>query len=139
MNLPLTTSRYLRSMFASLFVCWWNEIGLFFISSFVDDIYICHSTKCLILYHFVLCTWRCFRNHFRRLYIYIYVFYFYTLLSLSVTCYRSVVFTGYSASSTNKTDRHDVTEILLKVALNTTNQPTNLKRNINCVSSQKCW
>jgi len=34
-------------------------------------------------------------------------------LSLSVTCDRSVVF------STNKTDRHDITEILLKVALNT--------------------
>jgi hypothetical protein len=30
-----------------------------------------------------------------------------------VTCGRSVV------SSTNKTDRHDITEILLKVALNT--------------------
>ena len=30
----------------------------------------CHSTKCLILYHFVLCTWCCFTNHFRRLYIY---------------------------------------------------------------------
>ena len=27
-------------------------------------------------------------------------------------------------SPTNKTDRHDITEILLKVALNTTNQPT---------------
>ena len=27
-------------------------------------------------------------------------------------------------SSTNKTDRHDITEILLKVALNTINQPT---------------
>jgi hypothetical protein len=24
----------------------------------------CHSTKCLILYHFVLCTWCCFNNHF---------------------------------------------------------------------------
>jgi len=36
--------------------------------------------------------------------------------SLSVICDRSVVFTGYS---TNKTDRHDITEILLKVALNT--------------------
>jgi hypothetical protein len=30
-------------------------------------------------------------------------------------------------SSTNKTDRHDITEILLKVALNTINQP-NLSR-----------
>ena len=28
------------------------------------------------------------------------------------------------ASSTNKTDRNDITEILLKVALNTINQPT---------------
>ena len=36
----------------------------------------CHSTKCLILYHFVLCTWCCFTNHFRRLYIYIYMFEF---------------------------------------------------------------
>ena len=32
-----------------------------------------HSTKCLILYHFVLCTWCCFTNHFRHLYIYIYI------------------------------------------------------------------
>jgi hypothetical protein len=31
----------------------------------------------------------------------------------SLTCYRSAVF------STNKTDHHDITEILLKVALNT--------------------
>jgi hypothetical protein len=38
----------------------------------------------------------------------------------SVTCDRSVVF------STNKSDRHDITEILLKVVLSTiksTNQP----------------
>jgi hypothetical protein len=33
-----------------------------------------------------------------------------------VTCGRSVVFSGYS---TNKTDHHDIAEILLKVALNT--------------------
>ena len=33
----------------------------------------CHSTKCLILFHFVLCTWCCFTNHFRRLYIYIWI------------------------------------------------------------------
>jgi hypothetical protein len=31
---------------------------------------------------------------------------------------------GPPVSSTNKTDRHDITEILLKVALNTINQPT---------------
>jgi hypothetical protein len=31
---------------------------------------------------------------------------------------------GMLVSSTNKTDRHDITEILLKVALNTINHPT---------------
>jgi hypothetical protein len=31
----------------------------------------------------------------------------------------SVVFYGYSGFPTNKTDRHDITEILLKAALNT--------------------
>ena len=43
-------------------------------------------------------------------------------ISLSVTCNRSVVF------STNKTDLYDITEILLKVALNTrilSNPPKN--------------
>jgi hypothetical protein len=30
---------------------------------------------------------------------------------------------GTPVSSTNKTDRHDITEILLKVALNTITQP----------------
>ena len=38
---------------------------------------------------------------------------------MSVPGVRSVVFSGYSASSINKTDRHDITDILLKVALNT--------------------
>jgi hypothetical protein len=32
---------------------------------------------------------------------------------------------GSPASSTNKTDRHDITEILLKVALNTSKQTNN--------------
>jgi hypothetical protein len=31
-------------------------------------------------------------------------------------------FSGPPVSSSNKTDRHDITEILLKVALNTLNQ-----------------
>jgi len=35
------------------------------------------------------------------------------------TCDRLVVFSGYSVSSTNKTDHQDITELLLKVALNT--------------------
>ena len=38
---------------------------------------------------------------------------------MSVTCCRSLVFSGYSGSYTNKTDCHDIVEILLKVALNT--------------------
>ena len=33
-----------------------------------------------------------------------------------MTCVRSVVFSGFA---TNKTDRRDITEILLKAALNT--------------------
>ena len=33
---------------------------------------------------------------------------------------------GTPVSSTNQTDNHNITEILLKVALNTINQPTNL-------------
>jgi hypothetical protein len=37
---------------------------------------------------------------------------------LIVTFGRSVVFSGYSGSSTNKPERHDIPEILLKVALN---------------------
>ena len=41
----------------------------------------------------------------------------------SVTCGRSVVFSGYSA---NKTVRHNITAILLKVALSTI--PLTLKR-----------
>ena len=38
---------------------------------------------------------------------------------LSMNCDRSVVFSGYSGSSKNKIDRHDITKILLKVVLNT--------------------
>ena len=45
------------------------------------------------------------------------------VISLSVSCGRSVV---YPVSSTNKTDRHDITEILLKVALNTITKPIKL-------------
>jgi hypothetical protein len=38
-----------------------------------------------------------------------------------------VVLSGYSGSSTTKTGRHDIAEILLKVVLNTINQSINLK------------
>jgi len=45
-----------------------------------------------------------------------------------VTCDRSVVFSGYFGFLQQKTDRHDIAEILLKVALITikqTNKQTN--------------
>ena len=45
------------------------------------------------------------------------------VISLSVTSDRSVIF------STNKTDSHDITDILLKVALNTINKQTNKQPN----------
>ena len=45
-----------------------------------------------------------------------------TWWSLSATkCGRSVVFSGTPVSSTNKTDHHHITEILLTVALNNDN------------------
>jgi len=45
---------------------------------------------------------------------------------LLVTCSRSVVFSGTLVSSINKTDGHDVTEMLLKVVLNTITQTLTL-------------
>ena len=44
------------------------------------------------------------------------------VISLSVTCDRSMVFPGTPVSSPNKFDRHDITKILLKKTLNTINQ-----------------
>jgi hypothetical protein len=49
-----------------------------------------------------------------------------------VTCDRSWFSPGTPVSFTNKTDHHDITEILLKVVLNTinyTNQSTGLMGN----------
>ena len=43
---------------------------------------------------------------------------------MSVTCDRSLFSMGTPVSSTNKTDRHDIASILLKVVLNTINQNT---------------
>ena len=47
----------------------------------------------------------------------------YTIMwsSLSVTCDRSVLYSSNPVSSTNKTDPHNITEIVLKVALNSIN------------------
>jgi hypothetical protein len=41
------------------------------------------------------------------------------VINLTVTCGRSMVFSGTLVSFTNKTDSHNITEILLKVVLNT--------------------
>ena len=38
-----------------------------------------------------------------------------------MTCDKSEVFSGTLVSSTNKTDRHNISEILLKVILHTIN------------------
>jgi hypothetical protein len=43
------------------------------------------------------------------------------VVKLAVTCGRLVVFSGDSDYSTNITDHYEITEILLKVALNTAN------------------
>ena len=51
-----------------------------------------------------------------------------TILSLSVTCDRMLV------SSINKTDNHDITEILLKVALNTITLRHRFLMGFNCVA-----
>ena len=56
---------------------------------------------------------------------------------LLVTCDRSVVFSGTLVSSTNKTDHHDITEILLKVALNTINHNVVTKIKLLVVFSTK--
>ena len=56
---------------------------------------------------------------------------------MSVICDRSVVSAGTPVSSTNKTDRLDITEILLKVALNTINHPNQptIKKRPQCPKS----
>jgi hypothetical protein len=115
--------------------CWWRypeyPEKTTDLSQVVDKLYhmkrqFCHSTKCLILYHFVLCTWCCFTNHFRRLYI-------------RLGHYSP----GTLDTSTNKTCRRDITEILLKVAKHTTNQPTNyqyfISSNIPAETSAWRW
>ena len=43
----------------------------------------------------------------------------YSIQHYMIKFVRSVIFSGYSVSSINKTDCHDIAEILLKVSLNT--------------------
>ena len=50
-----------------------------------------------------------------------------TTLCDKVCQWLSVVFSRYSVSSSNKTVCHDITEILLKVALNSINKTLTLK------------
>jgi hypothetical protein len=44
--------------------------------------------------------------------------------NVSMACERSVVSPGTMVSSTNKADRNDITDIVLKEAINTINQTT---------------
>ena len=48
-----------------------------------------------------------------------------------MSCGRSVVFSGTLDSSTNRTDHHYVTEIVLKVALNTITLTSNPQMGIH--------
>jgi hypothetical protein len=46
-----------------------------------------------------------------------------------VTCDKSAVFAGLiPVSTTIKTDRHDITEVVLKVALSTINKPSTINK-----------
>jgi hypothetical protein len=67
------------------------------------------TTYAISAYHHLRCE---FESRSGEVYSYNILWY-----SLSVTCHRSVVFSGYS----NKTYHHDITEILLKMALNIIN------------------
>jgi hypothetical protein len=55
---------------------------------------------------------------------------------LMAGCTRYNIMTGTLASSTNKADCHDITEILLKVALSTINQTKILFAILQCLSYQ---
>jgi hypothetical protein len=50
-----------------------------------------------------------------------------SILCTAISCDRSMFFPGTLVYSTNKTDSHDITEILLKVALNIINQTLMLR------------
>ena len=54
--------------------------------------------------------------------------------SLSVICERSDVFSGTPVYSTNKTDRHDITEILLKVVHHHTPPPPTPKKHTSNIN-----
>ena len=59
---------------------------------------------------------------------------------MSVTCVRSVFFSGhFGFLHKNGTDHHDITEILLKVALNTMHKQINKQTYSKlCITRVKC-
>ena len=85
----------------------------------------------LICQNIIDITWtNCKNNLKRNKYIYVLHIYYKHLAT------GQWFSTGTPVSSTNKTDRHDTSEILLKVALNTikqTNKQTNNHRLFNCL------
>jgi hypothetical protein len=59
--------------------------------------------------------------------------------SFSVTCDKLRILSGYSISPTNKTDLHDITEILTKIPLNTMNLNLNLYRELQSWTLRIIW
>ena len=60
------------------------------------------------------------------------------VINLSVTCAGRWFSLGTQVSSTNKTDRHDVTVILLKVAMNTNHIFCQMHRSMCIFTFTKC-
>ena len=59
------------------------------------------------------------------------------VIHFSVTCDMAVVFSGYSVSSNNITERHDIAERLMKVAYNTIKLTLALPCDMICIKILK--
>ena len=118
-----TNKNTLQYKWQGMYSIWWTSFLIFVCHTdvYVSTcflIYVCHTdvcvSTCFLIYvcHTDVCVSTCFL-------IIVYhtdvCFYMFSDLCMS---YKCVCF--YMLSSTNKTDNHDITEILLKVVLNTT-------------------
>ena len=97
------------------------------------NLLIMNPKKCWILEYFMNNLSKLlFYNHFNSFYNYLLVHFCrqlfhsqkYKIFSLDFHTTGRWFSLAALVSSTNKTDSHDITEIMLKVALNTINQPT---------------
>ena len=84
------------------------ELLHFYFSLYFRQLWMLQSTLLLLVNHHINCLSK-------------FVLKTFILLFFLLLCWFSP---GSSVSSNKKTDRHDITEILLKVALNTINQPS---------------